>query len=212
MVYDGVTTKPDLDEALKHYGVPGMRWGVRHDRDKKTGRLNDKTRKKLRKGIDVTSSRGKIRRRLNNLENSKVDFLGKVAGEKITQNKYKSKLEKSKAKGKTKKVDKYTEKLAKSKKIQKLNEQYIKDLDSAIKDVYKIGSKNYDISKKQIYKQTSKGKASSFSSAYALGILGALGMSAAQTAEAKKYEDLTGGNTSSNVKSDVYKVKKKKRY
>lgn len=211
MTYDGVINKPPLDEALQHYGVPGMRWGVRHDRDKKTGRLNDKTRKKLRKGIDVTSSRGKIRRRLNNLENSKVDFLGKVAGEKIAQNKYKSKLEKSKAKGKTKKVDKYTEKLAKSKKIQKLNEQYIKDLDSAIKDVYKIGSKNYDISKKQIYKQTSKGRASSFSSAYALGILGALGMAGAQAAEAKKYEELTGGNTSSNVKSDVYKVKKKKK-
>ena len=159
---------------------------------------------------------------MNNLENSKVDFLGKVAGEKITQNKYKSKLEKSKAKGKTKKVDKYTEKLAKSKKIQKLNEQYIKDLDSAIKDVYKIGSKNYDISKKQIYKQTRKGRAGAaienslgmlgFLSPVGVGVFSGNGVAttAASNKQRKKYGNLTGGDTSYSVKSDVYKVKKKK--
>lgn len=31
MTYDGVTTKPTLDEALQHYGVVGMKWGIRKD-------------------------------------------------------------------------------------------------------------------------------------------------------------------------------------
>ena len=29
MMYDGVINKPDLDEALEHYGVKGMKWRKR---------------------------------------------------------------------------------------------------------------------------------------------------------------------------------------
>lgn len=29
MEYDGIILKPDLDEAIEHYGVLGMKWGVR---------------------------------------------------------------------------------------------------------------------------------------------------------------------------------------
>lgn len=29
MIYDYVITKPELDDALVHYGVPGMKWGHR---------------------------------------------------------------------------------------------------------------------------------------------------------------------------------------
>ena len=32
MTYDGVILKPDLDEALEHYGVLGMKWGHRKKR------------------------------------------------------------------------------------------------------------------------------------------------------------------------------------
>ena len=42
--YDGVVGKPDIDELLKHYGVMGMKWGVRKQPETKGG---IKKRKKL---------------------------------------------------------------------------------------------------------------------------------------------------------------------
>lgn len=45
MVYDYVITKPELDDALAHYGVRGMRWGVR---------------KAIRKGGIMTRRKAKI--------------------------------------------------------------------------------------------------------------------------------------------------------
>lgn len=45
MEYDGVILKPDLDDALEHYGVLGMKWGVRRYQDK-NGNLTEKGKKK----------------------------------------------------------------------------------------------------------------------------------------------------------------------
>lgn len=42
--YDGIVGKPDIDELLKHYGVMGMKWGVRKQPETKGG---IKKRKKL---------------------------------------------------------------------------------------------------------------------------------------------------------------------
>lgn len=44
-IYDGVAMKPELDDALRHYGVLGMRWGVR--RAEKKGGVRTKKKAKV---------------------------------------------------------------------------------------------------------------------------------------------------------------------
>lgn len=216
--YDGTITKPDLDEAIEHYGVLGMRWGVRKDRTS-SGRLGSKTRKKLRKGIDVSSSRGKVRRRLNNLEKAKTDFLSDIAAERIKELKNNSKSEKYKQKGKYEKAEKYKEKAKKAKSFVKENERYVRDLDSAIKDVKKIGSKNYNISSKKVYQTTHRNPAGMIGAigGVAGGAIGALastagaaaGVGIADAYSRKKYKKINGNNTPYTVQIDKYKVKRR---
>ncbi len=47
--YDGVINKPDLDEALQHYGVMGMKWGVRKDPARAWDRANKELAKRKKK-------------------------------------------------------------------------------------------------------------------------------------------------------------------
>lgn len=81
MEYDGVILKPDLDEALEHYGVLGMKWGRRKQRVrnvKTTGkkreskrndfksRFNEWAHKEANKNVNraVTRQRKKQARRI----------------------------------------------------------------------------------------------------------------------------------------------------
>lgn len=53
--YDGVSSKPELDDALAHYGVMGMKWGVRKNPEKaysKARAKSEKLSKKYSKAYD----------------------------------------------------------------------------------------------------------------------------------------------------------------
>lgn len=53
-IYDGISSKPELDEALMHYGVLGMKWGVRKDPEKAWAKANAKLDKlKKKSGIKI---------------------------------------------------------------------------------------------------------------------------------------------------------------
>lgn len=80
MFYDYVITKPSLDEALKHYGVLGMKWGHRKlDRKKVSA---ERARKRV----------GKISERENKRYDKKIkkaeDKYKKLKQEKARHNKY----------------------------------------------------------------------------------------------------------------------------
>lgn len=92
-VYDGVTFKPDLDDALAHYGVMGMKWGIRKDL-KKTGSISKKTKGKINKAVSKASY-GKTKRMLNVLEKLKADYTGEREMARARSNKQGMKKESS---------------------------------------------------------------------------------------------------------------------
>lgn len=73
--YDGVISKPPLDEALAHYGVLGMKWGIRKELSS-TGRISERTRKKVSKALSKASY-NKHRKILNALSDLEADSKGK---------------------------------------------------------------------------------------------------------------------------------------
>lgn len=80
-MYDYVITKPPLnEETLMHYGVMGMKWGIRKD-IRKTGSISDKTKKKILKNVKNASYK-KTRKRLNQLEKIKSDY--RMKGESLS--------------------------------------------------------------------------------------------------------------------------------
>ena len=44
--YDGIVGKPDLDDALEHYGIKGMKWKIRRKAREKIQTLKKKLSKK----------------------------------------------------------------------------------------------------------------------------------------------------------------------
>lgn len=56
MYYDYVVSKPPLDEALAHYGVMGMKWGVRKDPERAYSKAREKS-DSLRKKARISSQK-----------------------------------------------------------------------------------------------------------------------------------------------------------
>jgi len=72
-IYDGVAVKPDLDEALEHYGVKGMKWR-KHLKSalSKASRIvkyrNPIARKRAKKNVKESEDRG-FKKTLNEEQN-----------------------------------------------------------------------------------------------------------------------------------------------
>ena len=54
-LYDGISMKPSLDDALEHYGVKGMKWH-KHLKNKLRGGFVKLTRKKVSQGLGVNDA------------------------------------------------------------------------------------------------------------------------------------------------------------
>lgn len=193
MTYDGVITKPDLDEALKHYGVMGMKWGVRKDL-RKTGSISQKTKNKIKKAVTKASYR-KTGRMLNQLERMKGDEKGRIE-DVFKKAGYKN-----------------------SGGIKKLNKN-ITQLNSVTKDINKIAKKkNYEYDKiTNRIRYTKKARTIAGASAAVAGYLalpeyGAAGAYGLMRVADKKYRKQTGRQNSPYfVKgTDFYRRKKKKK-
>ena len=54
-VYDGVSMKPTIDEALEHFGIKGMKWH-KHLKNRLKGGFVKLTRKKVSQGLGVNDA------------------------------------------------------------------------------------------------------------------------------------------------------------
>lgn len=76
--YDGVVLKPSLDEALAHYGVPGMRWGHRKQQLRSMG-LN---RKQARRVIRLEKENNRFQRAIDKGRGTDFDRQGIKEGKR----------------------------------------------------------------------------------------------------------------------------------
>lgn len=76
----------DLNEdTLEHYGVMGMKWGVRKDL-RSTGKVSKKTKSKITEAVRKSKREGKARRMLNGLEDLRADYKGEREYHKSKKN------------------------------------------------------------------------------------------------------------------------------
>lgn len=183
-VYDGVMLKPDLDDALAHYGVMGMKWGIRKDL-KKTGSISKKTKGKINKAVNKASYR-KTRRMLNELEQLKTDYTGE--------------REHSRRNLDNKGISKNNR-----------NIKQISDISNKVKST--ANKKGYSYNTRKIMRVTRRqGRNSALSYAIA-GIPGLLGQAGYASYKADKHRDRYGTNADPYFVSGstkYYKKKKKK--
>lgn len=57
MIYDGITTKPELDDYLEHHGIKGMRWGHRKQQLRAKGYTRRQANKIIKREKEI--ARGK---------------------------------------------------------------------------------------------------------------------------------------------------------
>ena len=189
--YDYVIYKPELnEETLDHYGVIGMKWGVRKD-IRNTGSVSKKTRAKITKAVRKAKY-GKTRRMLNGLEDLKADYKGQKEEHKEYNNKYGIKEA----------------------------EKNLRTVESISKELNKTAkAKGYEYNKVKGKRPTEKtrgiGNASNMGGYFVAGPLGGLVASSAAIGYTKKkdqdYRNKTGSINSKYwvYDTDVYKRKKK---
>ena len=189
----GYTPTPDYyNDYLAHYGVMGMKWGVRKDL-RKFGSISEKTKKKMKKAMSKASYR-KTRRMLNGLEDMKSD--------------YRSEYEEHKSKNKSGDAKRTKSNISK---LENISKQW---QNSAKKKNYKYGV-NKDVTRYS--RKTRRGNQLANTLGYGLlGPIGGVGASASYLAYAsnahKKYTDKTKGKTSAYVDtSGVYYTNQKKK-
>ena len=184
---------PDYyNEYIKHYGVMGMKWGIRKDL-RRTGSISEKTKRKMKKALSKASY-GKTRRMLNGLEDLKSDY-------KSRTEEYKSKNRHGDAKR------------------ERSNVSRIESISKRVKDSASKKGYKYDIKKDVTRFSTNARRRSNFANGlgYMLaGPIGGLAASAGTLAYAerkhKKYTDATKGKTSAYMDTSgvaYYKKKKK---
>lgn len=189
--YDYVITKPELNEdTLAHYGVLGMKWGVRKD-IKNTGAVSKKTKTKIKKAVGKAKY-AKMRRLLNGLEDLKADYKGDKEHNKEINNKYGVKDA----------------------------EKNLRTIESISKEVSKTAkTKGYQYNKVKTTRPTSNTRnivgTSNMIGTFTAGPLGGLVAGAGASAYTKKkdkdYRDKTGSINSKYwvYDTDAYKRKKK---
>ena len=173
LVYDGITFKPELDEALMHYGVLGMKWGIRRNPDRavqKATKKSEKYSKKiaktdkkylkeakkvsrffgrkraLRKVVRLNSKKDYLTSKKNKWDNKSKEI---IRNEKDRRNKVAEKsltkdIIRSQKNGTRLVVSDKTNKTAKSA-ANYANKKYVKDLT----DYVKLNSNNIAITKKK---------------------------------------------------------------
>lgn len=181
--YDLIEEKPPIDDALAHYGVMGMKWGIRKDL-KSSGSISSKTKKKIKKAVSKASY-GKTRRMLNGLESLKADYKGEVEYGKKHQNKsYSSK-----------------------------NTKNVKTVDTVSKDILKSAkNKGYSYDKmKNTLRATKRTKRAVGVGQFLVGLPGSVGAVGVTAAADNIYRTQTGSKNSQYYVRDTDTYKKKKR-
>ncbi len=137
MVYDYVITKPELDDALTHYGVPGMRWGHRKQQLMSEGLSYRKARKIYR---------------LEKKQAKAINTINSYADKKI--NKYKKKMNATSDLSKKKKYENLAKAYELSKKKNSgIENRYSQAKIKAVRDKNYAKSKDYKVAMRGASKQ-----------------------------------------------------------
>ena len=102
----------DNGEYLEHYGVPGMKWGVRHDRER-TGRKRRQVGE-FKNGKYSVGTALRANYHMNSNDMRKAQIKGALRKETSKRVYNKAYRDAAAAKGKTKAVERYNKQIAKS--------------------------------------------------------------------------------------------------
>ena len=187
MTYDGVIIKPDLDEAIEHYGVLGMKWGIRRDL-RNQGYVSNRTKRKITKALN-NASYNKHRRMLNALAGLEADQKGRKISWKVANKRSNSA---------------YTAKEKKNSLLYKLNKKAgdsgLNRANTALKDVSSI----YSEAKKSANKKGYTYKTKDYNKMVDDGHTGVVKAKLADKAYRKKYN---GQDSPYYVRTKKYKRK-----